>query len=60
LPSLFRDCPARIGDLLEKVIPQLPREEFIIESEKESVVGKVYISEKTVELFGHMQKSGLS
>ena len=51
--SLSRDCPARMGDLLrvmEKVLAS-EEDEFLIESEKENVVGKVYISPETRELF---------
>jgi integrase len=60
LLSLFRDVPARVGDLLNRVIPKLPSSEFLIESEKEAVPGKVYISDPTIELYGQMKKAGLS
>ena len=60
LLSLMRDSPCRVGDLVKKVIPQLPKKEFMIESEKENVVGKVYFSDSTIELFNQMVKAGLS
>jgi integrase len=49
--SLSRDCPARIGDLLKITSEQIQQTEFLIKSEKENVVGKVYISENTKELW---------
>jgi integrase len=60
LLSLMRDSPCRVGDLVKKVIPQLPKKEFMIESEKENVVGKVYFADSTIELFNQMAKTGLS
>jgi integrase len=58
--SLFRDVPARIGDILQRVVPELPRTEFMIESQKECIVGKVYVSDSTIELFNTMRKAGMS
>jgi integrase len=49
--SLSRDCPARIGDLLQISPEQIMKGEFLIKSEKENVIGKVYISEDTKDLF---------
>jgi integrase len=49
--SLSRDCPARIGDLLRITPEQIQQGEFLIKSEKENVIGKVYISEETKDLF---------
>ena len=60
LLSLMRDCPCRAGDLVERVIPQMKSEEFMIESEKEGVVGKVYLSTQTLELSNQLVKAGLS
>lgn len=58
--SLMRDCPARVGDLVKKVIPRIKEKEFLIESEKETVVGKVYISEETLTLFKQLKEADLS
>jgi len=60
LVSLMRDVPARVGDLVKRVIPRVPEKEFLIESEKEGVVGKCYISEETLELYKQMEKANLS
>ena len=51
--SLSIDCPARIGDLLRiaRRVKTSEENEFLIESQKESIVGKVYISDRTRELF---------
>ena len=51
--SLSRDCPARLGDLLRVMekVSSSEEDEFLIESQKENVVGKVYISPETRELF---------
>jgi len=49
--ALSRDCPARISDLLKITPKQVQQEEFLIKSQKENVVGKVYISEETQGLF---------
>jgi len=48
--SLSRDCPARIGDLLEIQRDQI-KPEFLMNSEKESIVGKVFLSSETIDLF---------
>jgi site-specific recombinase XerD len=48
--SLSRDCPARIGDLLELTATAVIKEEMLIKSKKENVVGKVYLSPETMEL----------
>ena len=49
--ALSRDCPARISDLLKITPKQIQQEDFLIKSQKENVVGKVYISEETQGLF---------
>jgi site-specific recombinase XerD len=51
--SLSRDCPARLGDLLQimEKVQSSEENEFLIQSSKENVVGKVYISPETRELF---------
>jgi integrase len=49
--SLCRDCPARISDLLTFTKEQIVSGEFMIRSKKEGIVGKVYISEQTKELW---------
>jgi len=48
--SLSRDTPARIGDLLELKRNQI-RPEFMIESKKEKVIGKIFLSDETINLF---------
>lgn len=58
--SLMRDCPARIGDLVKRVIPRIKKKEFLIESEKETVVGKVYVSMETLQLFKQLEEAGVS
>jgi integrase len=60
LISLMREVPARVGDLVKKVIPRVTEKEFLIESEKETIVGKVYISEQTLELYKQLQKANMS
>jgi hypothetical protein len=60
LLSIMRDCPARVGDLVERVIPRIKENEFLIESEKENVVGKVYISQETQDLYGQLEKASLT
>lgn len=60
LLSLMRDCPCRVGDLAQRVIPRIKDKEFLIESQKENVVGKVYISSETLELNDQMVKAGLA
>jgi integrase len=57
--GLMRDCPCRVGDLVKKVIPRMTEGTFLIESEKENVPGRVYISEMTLGLATQLQKSGL-
>jgi hypothetical protein len=42
------------------VVPELPRTEFMIESQNECIVGKVYVSDSTIELFNTMRKAGMS
>jgi hypothetical protein len=59
LLSVMRDCPCRVGDLAKKVIPRMTEGTFLIESEKELVPGRCYISDMTVELGTQLQKSGL-
>jgi integrase len=58
LLSLMRDVPCRVGDLVSKVIPKMSEKEFLIESEKENVVGKVYLSNETLELSNQLDKAG--
>jgi len=48
--AFSRDCPARIGDLLEIRREQIGPE-FMIKSEKANVVGKVFLSDETIALF---------
>ena len=48
--AFSKDCPARIGDLLEIRRDQI-KPEFLLKSEKENVVGKVSLSEETIDLF---------
>jgi hypothetical protein len=55
----MRDVPARVGDLVQQVIPRVQEKEFIIESEKEQVVGKCYISEETLELHSQLETAHL-
>lgn len=55
MTSLFRDCPARIGDLLE--IMASPKEEMMIQSKKENVVGKVYLTPETIDLLNRAKES---
>lgn len=59
LLSIMRDVPCRVGDLVKRVIPRVQEKEFLIESEKESVVGKVYISDMTLELYTQLEKARL-
>ena len=56
--ALSRDCPARISDLLKITPKQIQQEEFLIKSQKENVVGKVYISEETQGLFEMLEGNG--
>lgn len=60
LLSLMGDCPCRIGELVERVIPQMKNKEFMIESAKEGIVGKVYLSDGTLELVNQLDKAGLT
>jgi len=48
--AFARDCPARIGDLLAMRREQI-KPEFLIKSEKANVIGKVFLSMETIELF---------
>jgi len=48
--SLSLDSPLRIGDALSLKREQIAPE-FLLKSEKEGVVGKVFLSERTLELF---------
>jgi integrase len=59
LLSIMRDCPCRVGDLAERVIPRIKDQEFLIESEKENTIGKVYFSDSTLELDNQLEKAGL-
>jgi integrase len=57
--SIMRDVPCRVGDLVKEVIPRIQQKEFLIESEKEEVVGKCYISDLTLELHSQLEKANL-
>lgn len=48
--SLSKDCPARPSDLLEFRRKQI-KTEFLIQSKKENVIGKVFLSDETIDLF---------
>ena len=48
--SLCRDCPARVGDLLELSERADIKAEMLIKSKKENVVGKVYLAPETMDL----------
>jgi len=54
--ALSRDCSARISDLLEFKRDQI-KPEFLIKSNKESIVGKVFLSEETIDLFERFWKT---
>jgi hypothetical protein len=58
--SLSRDVPARISDLMTVTPEQIQSNEFDLKSKKEGVLGRVYISPQTQELFQQLSKSGLS
>jgi integrase len=58
--SLSRDCPARISDMLTITPQQIQSGEFLILSQKEKVVGKVFISEETKELFKQLETASIS
>jgi hypothetical protein len=58
--SIMRDVPCRVGDLVKSVIPRIGEGEFLIESEKENVVGKCYVSEETLELYKQLEKASLA
>lgn len=60
LLGAMRDVPCRVGDLVKKVIPRLKEKEFLIESEKESIVGKCYLSPETSELYNQLEEAGLT
>jgi len=54
--SLSKDCPARIGDLLKLRREQI-KEEFKIQSRKENVIGKIFLSKETIDLFQRFWKT---
>jgi site-specific recombinase XerD len=56
--SLSRDCPLRMGDLLKVTNEQIQKGEFIVNSQKESVIGRVYLSDETKILFQQLEKLG--
>jgi integrase len=56
--SLSRDCPLRMGDLLKVTNKQIQEGEFMVNSQKEGVIGKVYISDETKTLFQQLEKIG--
>lgn len=49
--AFSRDIPARISDLLTITREQIKRKEFLLESGKEKIVGKCFVSEETLNLF---------
>lgn len=55
--SLSRDCPARMSDLLKITPEQIQAGEFLVKSQKENVVGKVYISDATKALFTQLKEA---
>jgi hypothetical protein len=57
--SLSRDCPARISDLLRISFEQSQQEEFMLLSEKENIIGKVYLSSETHELFKRCKEANV-
>jgi integrase len=58
LLNLMRDCPCRVNDLATKLIPQISdQKEFMIKSERESIIGKVYLSEEFLELYQQLKKA---
>ncbi|MGA2310092.1 MAG: hypothetical protein ABSG57_11175 [Candidatus Bathyarchaeia archaeon] len=58
--SLSRDIPARISDMLRITPEQIESGEFLLQSKKEGVVGKCYISEETKALFRQLRTAKIS
>lgn len=48
--AFSRDCAARIGDLLDVQREQI-KPEFLIKSEKKNIVGKVFLSDETIDSY---------
>ncbi len=57
--SLSRDCPARMSDLLKITSDQIESGEFLVLSQKENVVGKVYITPETQALFRQLKTANI-
>jgi len=53
--SLSRDVPARMSDMLRITTEQIESGEFLLQSKKENVVGKCYVSEETKTLFRQLK-----
>jgi hypothetical protein len=53
--SLSRDIPARMSDMLRITTEQIESGEFLLQSKKENVVGKCYVSEETKILFSQLK-----
>jgi hypothetical protein len=56
--SLLRDCPLRCGDIVKKVLPLLPKEQFEIMSQKETTLVRCFISQQTISLYNNMVRMG--
>lgn len=57
--SLSRDCSARMGDMLKITPEQIQQGEFLLMSQKENVIGKVYISDATKALFEQLKQANI-
>jgi site-specific recombinase XerD len=55
--SLSRDCPARMSDMLSITYEQIQQGEFLLQSRKENVTGRVYISEETKMFFQQLKRA---
>jgi hypothetical protein len=53
--SLSRDVPARMSDMLKITNEQIESGEFLLQSKKEDVVGKCYVSQETRTLFEQLR-----
>jgi integrase len=58
--SLSRDIPARMSDMLRITIEQIKSGEFLLQSKKENVVGKCYVSEETRTLFEQLRTAKIA
>jgi len=58
--SLSRDIPGRISDMVKITPQQIQSGAWQILSQKEKVVGMVFTSEETKELFKQLENAGLS